>query len=1226
MTLLEGSVGVEDLVLLEPLEQGPLLKNLQLRYEHKEIYTYIGNVLISVNPYQQLPIYGPEFIAKYQDYTFYELEPHIYALANVAYQSLRDRDRDQCILITGESGAGKTEASKLVMSYVAAVCGKGEQVNSVKEQLLQSNPVLEAFGNAKTIRNNNSSRFGKYMDIEFDFKGFPLGGVITNYLLEKSRVVKQLEGERNFHIFYQLLAGAEADLLKALKLERETRCYVYLNRKVSTVDGMDDASNFKAVQSAMAVIGFSEEEIQQVLEVTALVLKLGNVELAGIQEIEEMMGLNSEELEKALCSRTMKTAKENVVTALNVIQAQYARDALAKNIYSRLFNWIVNRINESIKVGTGEKKKVMGVLDIYGFEILEDNSFEQFVINYCNEKLQQVFIQMTLKEEQEEYEREGIPWTKVDYFDNGVICNLIEHNQRGILAMLDEECLRPGVVNDTTFLAKLNHLFSKHTHYESKVTQNAQRQYDRTMGLSSFRICHYAGKVTYNVNGFIDKNNDLLFRDLSQVMWKARHPLLQSLFPEGDPKQASLKRPPTAGAQFKSSVAILMKNLYSKNPNYIRCIKPNEYQQRGQFSSELVAVQTRYLGLLENVRVRRAGYAYRQGYRPFLERYRLLSRSTWPCWNGGDREGVEKVVGELSLSSEELAFGKTKVFIRSPKAPMTELEFSRCPWSERTRQGDKGVCTTLAGEARLLGPPGPPFHPAALSAAVPPGGAAAPETAAAGHAHTEDLPGLALPLPLPADAEEPDRHLHLVSGQHAKETLWEDKGIGFADPGFRQRVEGNGEGRRGFLPTHGSFPHVVSPGLCQLLGRKSSRERILPTPGTSRDARARARLHVFLGLQVCVWECGRTPGGCVSVPGCVSDLATEFCLLLGGPCYLPTRLPLLSPSSTVSTLYLTVFSVWVRNSRTPSRSGSCLLCLTIYLYVGSFLICPCQARKNYRKYFRSGAALTLANFIYKSITRKFLLGLKDNLPSTNILDKTWPAAPYKCFHTANQELRQLFYRWKCKKFRDRLSLKQVENLREKLSASELFKDKKASYPQSVPIPFRGDYIGLQGNPKLQKLKGGAEGPVLVADTVKKVNRGNGKTSSRILLLTKRHVILTDTKKSQAKTVIGLDSVAGVSVTSFKDGLFSLHLNEISSVGSKGDFLLVSEHVIELLTKMYRAVLDATQKQLPVTVTEDFSLRFKESSVAVKVIQGPEGGRNGKLSCKKKGSRCLEVTV
>ncbi|XP_045867479.1 unconventional myosin-Ia isoform X1 [Meles meles] len=1042
MTLLEGSVGVEDLVLLEPLEQEPLLRNLKLRYEKKEIYTYIGNVLISVNPYQQLPIYGPEFIAKYRDYTFYELKPHIYALANVAYQSLRDRDRDQCILITGESGAGKTEASKLVMSYVAAVCGKGEQVNSVKEQLLQSNPVLEAFGNAKTIRNNNSSRFGKYMDIEFDFKGSPLGGVITNYLLEKSRVVKQLEGERNFHIFYQLLAGADDHLLKALKLERDPSGYTYLNQRVSRVDGMDDTSNFKVVQSAMTVIGFSEEEIQQVLEVTALVLKLGNVELAdefqangisasgirdgrGIQEIGEMMGLKSEELEKALCSRTMKTAKEKVVTALNVIQAQYARDALAKNIYSRLFNWIVNRINESIKVGTGEKKKVMGVLDIYGFEILEDNSFEQFVINYCNEKLQQVFIQMTLKEEQEEYEREGIPWTKVDYFDNGIICNLIEHNQRGILAMLDEECLRPGVVSDTTFLAKLNQLFSKHSHYESKVTQNAQRQYDHTMGLSSFRICHYAGKVTYNVNSFIDKNNDLLFRDLSEAMWKAQHPLLRSLFPEGDPKQASLKRPPTAGAQFKNSVAILMKNLYSKNPNYIRCIKPNEHQQQGQFSSELVAVQTRYLGLLENVRVRRAGYAYRQRYEPFLERYRLLSRSTWPRWNGGDREGIEKVVGELSLSSEELVFGKTKIFIRSPK------------------------------------------------------------------------------------------------------TLF------FLEEQRRLRLQQ----------------------LATLIQK------------TYRGWRCRTHYQLMRKSQI-------------------------------------------------------VISAWFRGSRQKKRYGKIKASvLLIQAFVRGW-----KARKDYRKYFRSGAALTLSNFIYKSIAQKFLLGLKDNLPSTNVLDSTWPAAPYRCFHAANQELRQLFYRWKCKKFRDRLSPKQVEILREKLYASELFKGKKASYPQSVPIPFRGDYIGLQGNPKLQKLKNGMEGSVLVAETVKKVNRGNGKISSRILLLTKGHVILIDTKKSQAKTVIGLDSVAGVSVTSFKDGLFSLHLTEISSVGSKGDFLLVSEHVIELLTRMSRAVLDATQKQLPVTVTENFSVRFKESSMTVKVIQGPEAGRNGKLSCKKKGSRGLEVTV
>ncbi|XP_004466213.2 unconventional myosin-Ia [Dasypus novemcinctus] len=1042
MAFLEGSIGVEDLVLLEPLAQESLIKNLQLRYENKEIYTYIGDVVISVNPYQQLPIYGPEFIAKYQDYTFYELKPHIYALANLAYQSLKEQDQDQCILITGESGAGKTEASKLVMSYVAAVCGKGEQVNSVKEQLLQSNPVLEAFGNAKTIRNTNSSRFGKYMDIEFDFKGAPLGGVITNYLLEKSRVVEQLKGERNFHIFYQLLAGADAQLLKALKLQRDTSGYAYLNKEVSTVDGMDDASNFRAVQNAMTVLGFSEEEIQQVLEVTALVLKLGNVELAdefqasgiaasgirdgqGVGEIGEIAGLNSEELERALCSRTMETTKEKVVTTLTVIQAQYARDALAKNIYSRLFNWIINRINESIKVGTGEKKKVMGVLDIYGFEILLNNSFEQFVINYCNEKLQQVFIELTLKEEQEEYNREGIPWTKVDYFDNGIICNLIEHGQRGILAMLDEECLRPGVVSDSTFLAKLNQLFSKHTHYESKVTQNAQRQYDQTMGLSCFRILHYAGKVMYNVAGFIDKNNDLLFRDLSQTMWRAKHPLLRSLFPEGNPKQASLKRPPTAGTQFKSSVAILMKNLYSKNPNYIRCIKPNEQQQQGHFSSELVEAQVRYLGLLENVRVRRAGYAYRQGYRPFLERYRLLSRSTWPRWSGGDREGVEKVLGELSMAPEELAFGKTKIFIRSPKT-LFYLE-------EQRRLRLQQLATLIQKVYR----------------------------------------------------------------------------------GWRCRVH------------------------YQLM-RKSQ----------------------------------------------------------------------------------ILISSWFRGNMQKKHYGKMKAsAMLIQAFVRGW-----KARKEYRKYFRSGATLILSDFIYKRMAQKFLLGLKNSLPSTNVLDNKWPAAPYKYFHRANQELQQLFHQWKCKKFRDQLSPKQVEVLREKLCASELFKGKKASYPQSVPLPFRGDYIGLQGNPKLQKLKGGEEGPVLVAETVKKVNRGNGKTSSRIFLLTKGRVILADAKKSQAQIVIGLDRVAGVSVSSLRDGLFSLHLSETSSLGSKGDLLLVSGHVIELLTRLSRAVLDATQRQLPVTVTENFSVKFKESSVAVKVVQGPRGGGDGKLSCKKKGSRCLEVTV
>ncbi|XP_068937582.1 unconventional myosin-Ia [Petaurus breviceps papuanus] len=926
------------------------------------------------------------------------------------------------------------------MSYVAAVCEKEKEVNSVKEQLLQSNPVLEAFGNAKTTRNNNSSRFGKYMDIEFDFKGSPLGGVITNYLLEKSRVVKNVKGERNFHIFYQLLAGADAQLLKALRLERDGSCYSYLNYEASNVDGMDDAANFREVQNAMNIIGFSTEEIQQIFEVTAMVLKLGNVELGDefqangvtgssicdekvVKEISDLMRLQPQVLERALCFRTMETNKEKVVTTLNKIQACYARDALGKNIYSRLFNWIVNRINENIKVSESTKKKVMGVLDIYGFEILQDNSFEQFVINYCNEKLQQVFIELTLREEQEEYMKEGIPWDKIEYFDNSIICNLIEHNQEGILAMLDEECLRPGVVSDSTFLAKLNQMFSKHSYYESRVTQNAQHQHDPSLGLSCFRIQHYAGKVTYNVNGFLDKNNDLLFRDLSQALWSSKHPLLRTLFPEGNPQQVSLKRPPTAGTQFKNSITTLMKNLYAKNPNYIRCIKPNEHQRQGLFSSELVGTQARYLGLLENIRVRRAGYAFRQVYSAFLDRYRMLSKSTWPYWGGQAREGVEKLLEEVTLGSGELAFGLTKIFIRSPKT-LFYLEEKR-----------------------------------------------------------------------------------------------------------------------------------------------------------------RIRIHQLVTLVQKMyrgWRCR-------------------------------THYQLMRKSQIL-------ISAWFRGNMQKKRYGKIKAStLLIQSFVRGW-----KTRKLYRKYFRSGAALQLSNFIYRRMVQKFLLGLGNNLPS-KITDHSWPPPPYKFFTRANQEMKKIFHYCRCKKYWDQLPAQKKEVLKEKLCASELFKDKKASYAQSVPVPFRGDYVMLREKPKLQKLQREADGPVLMADAVNKVNRTNGKMTPRILLLTKGHVILADSKGSKVKTVIGLENVAEVSVSGLQNGLFCLHLTETSSVGSKGDFLLFSEHVIELLTKLYRATLDKVKRQLPITVTEEFTVKFKEGNMTVKVIQSPKD-QGDKVSCKKKGSNHLEVSA
>uniref|UniRef100_A0A452SSC7 Unconventional myosin-Ib n=1 Tax=Ursus americanus TaxID=9643 RepID=A0A452SSC7_URSAM len=683
-SLLDNMIGVGDMVLLEPLSEETFINNLKKRFDHNEIYTYIGSVVISVNPYRSLPIYSPEKVEDYRNRNFYELSPHIFALSDEAYRSLRDQDKDQCILITGESGAGKTEASKLVMSYVAAVCGKGAEVNQVKEQLLQSNPVLEAFGNAKTVRNDNSSRFGKYMDIEFDFKGDPLGGVISNYLLEKSRVVKQPRGERNFHVFYQLLSGASEELLNKLTLERDFSRYNYLSLDSAKVNGVDDAANFRTVRNAMQIVGFMDHEAESVLEVVAAVLKLGNIEFKPesrvngldeskikdkneLKEICELTGIDQSVLERAFSFRTVEAKQEKVSTTLNVAQAYYARDALAKNLYSRLFSWLVNRINESIKAQTKVRKKVMGVLDIYGFEIFEDNSFEQFIINYCNEKLQQIFIELTLKEEQEEYIREGIEWTHIDYFNNAIICDLIENNTNGILAMLDEECLRPGTVTDETFLEKLNQVCATHQHFESRMSKSSRFLNDTSLPHSCFRIQHYAGKVLYQVEGFVDKNNDLLYRDLSQAMWKAGHTLIKSLFPEGNPAKINLKRPPTAGSQFKASVATLMKNLQTKNPNYIRCIKPNDKKAAHIFTEALVCHQIRYLGLLENVRVRRAGYAFRQAYEPCLERYKMLCKQTWPHWKGPARAGVEVLFNELEIPVEEYSFGRSKIFIRNPR-------------------------------------------------------------------------------------------------------------------------------------------------------------------------------------------------------------------------------------------------------------------------------------------------------------------------------------------------------------------------------------------------------------------------------------------------------------------------------------------------------------------------------------------------------------------------------
>uniref|UniRef100_A0A8C9ERG3 Myosin IC n=1 Tax=Pavo cristatus TaxID=9049 RepID=A0A8C9ERG3_PAVCR len=655
-------VGVQDFVLLENFtSEAAFIENLRKRFKENLIYTYIGSVLVSVNPYKELEIYSKQNMERYRGVSFYEVSPHLYAIADNSYRSLRTERKDQCILISGESGAGKTEATKKILQYYAVTCPASQQVETVKDRLLQSNPVLEAFGNAKTLRNDNSSRFGKYMDVQFDYRGAPVGGHILNYLLEKSRVVHQNHGERNFHIFYQLLEGGEEDLLRRLGLEKSPQQYHYLVKgHCARVSSINDKNDWKVVRRALSIITF---RVNDLLSIVASVLHLGNVQFAAdeqgnaqvttenqIKYLARLLAVEGSVLRDALIHKKIIAKGEELISPLNLEQAAYARDALAKAIYGRTFSWLVNKVNKSLFPGW-RSTTVLGLLDIYGFEVFQHNSFEQFCINYCNEKLQQLFIELTLKSEQEEYESEGIAWEPVQYFNNKIICDLVEEKFKGIISILDEECLRPGDATDTTFLEKLEETVKNHPHFLTH--KLADQKTRKSLGREEFRLLHYAGEVTYSVAGFLDKNNDLLFRNLKEV--SMGRGCLQYSAEQG------------VSTQFKNSLSKLMEILMSKEPSYIRCIKPNDAKQADRFDEVLIRHQVKYLGLMENLRVRRAGFAYRRKYEVFLQRYKSLCPETWPTWDGRPHDGVAVLVKHLGYKQEEYKMGRTKIFIRFPK-------------------------------------------------------------------------------------------------------------------------------------------------------------------------------------------------------------------------------------------------------------------------------------------------------------------------------------------------------------------------------------------------------------------------------------------------------------------------------------------------------------------------------------------------------------------------------
>ncbi|KAI4895296.1 hypothetical protein NFI96_011136 [Prochilodus magdalenae] len=639
--------------------------------------TYIGPVLISVNPFKQLPYFTDREVELYQGAAQYENPPHIYALADNMYRNMMIDAENQCVIISGESGAGKTVAAKYIMSYISKVSGGGPKVQHVKDIILQSNPLLEAFGNAKTVRNNNSSRFGKYFEIQFSRGGEPDGGKISNFLLEKSRVVSQNHGERNFHIYYQLLSGASKEQRENLGITSPDY-YLYMNQSGTyTVEDVDDKKEFSETMNAMSVIGLSMEEQDAVLQIVAGILHLGNITFReegnyAVVESEDflafpsyLLGISQDGLKQKLTSRIMDSKwggkTESISVTLNTEQACFTRDALSKALYSRLFDYLVDAINKAMQKDHEEFN--IGVLDIYGFEIFQQNGFEQFCINFVNEKLQQIFIELTLKAEQEEYVQEGIRWTPIEYFNNKVVCDLIESkmNPVGIMSILDDVCATmhaKGEGADQTLLQKLQAQISTHEHFNS--------------WNKGFIVHHYAGKVSYNVSGFCERNRDVLFNDIIELMQSSEFAFIKGLFPEN--LEAEKKgRPTTAGAKIKKQANNLVQTLMKCTPHYIRCIKPNETKKSRDWEESRVKHQVEYLGLRENIRVRRAGYAFRRIFKKFLQResscrYAILTKETWPNWRGDEKQGVLHLLKSVNMDQDQYQLGKSKIFIKAPES------------------------------------------------------------------------------------------------------------------------------------------------------------------------------------------------------------------------------------------------------------------------------------------------------------------------------------------------------------------------------------------------------------------------------------------------------------------------------------------------------------------------------------------------------------------------------
>uniref|UniRef100_A0A3Q4HGI0 Unconventional myosin-Va-like n=1 Tax=Neolamprologus brichardi TaxID=32507 RepID=A0A3Q4HGI0_NEOBR len=675
-------VGENDLTALSYLHEPAVLHNLKVRFiDSRLIYTYCGIVLVAINPYERVPIYDAGIINAYSGQNMGDMDPHIFAVAEEAYKQMARDERNQSIIVSGESGAGKTVSAKYAMRYFATVSSSGEA--NVEERVLASSPIMEALGNAKTTRNDNSSRFGKYIEIGFDTKYCITGANMRTYLLEKSRVVFQAHGERNYHIFYQLCASSHLPEFKAFKLDCADDFHCTNQGQSPVIDGVDDAKEMCNTRRSFSLLGIGESDQMEIYQILSAILHLSNVEVKDqsadrcsikddvhLMVFCDLMGVPCEEMAHWLCHRKLKTTTETFVKPVPKMNAIYGRDALAKHIYARLFSWIVDSINSALK-STVKQHSFIGVLDIYGFETFDINSFEQFCINYANEKLQQQFNLHVFKLEQEEYMKEEIPWTLIDFYDNQPCINLIEA-KLGVLDLLDEECKMPKGSDETWAQKLYNTLLKQNAHFEKPRLSNR-----------AFIIHHFADKVEYQCVGFLEKNKDTVNEEQINVLKKSKFDLLLKLFEDdeqaanssnkltssiGRAGSAKKDTKKTVGLQFRQSLHLLMETLNATTPHYVRCIKPNDHKAPFTLDPVRAVQQLRACGILETIRISAAGFPSRWTYQEFFSRYRVLmkQKDLLP-----DRKQTCKNLLE-KLIKGKYQFGKNKIFFRAGQVAFLE--------------------------------------------------------------------------------------------------------------------------------------------------------------------------------------------------------------------------------------------------------------------------------------------------------------------------------------------------------------------------------------------------------------------------------------------------------------------------------------------------------------------------------------------------------------------------